>query len=270
MSSDPGDELTFAFDGATQVRALGEGRYLAPIRPGWDIGGNANGGYLMALVARAMLDATGREHPVSMTMHFLAPGTAGDAVCETSVLKSGRRFATASASLVRDGRAVVAALGTFGVLPERVEPVYSSMEAPQIPAFEDCRPRGEVHAPALTEKLDVRIHPDDTGFAGDAPTGEARIRSWFAFADGRPVDALALLLAVDALPPVAFNVVGALGWMPTLELTVHLRGVPAEGPVLCDFRSRLMQGGLWEESGEIWDSDGRCVAMSRQLALSVL
>lgn len=261
--------MSFAFDRDTEVRSDGDGRYLAPVRPGWDIGGNANGGYLMAMAARAMLDACGREHPVSMTMHFLAPAVAGDADCETSVLKSGRRFATVGASLVREGRPLVAALGTFGSLSRSPEAAYSTLEAPEIPAFDDCTPRSMVHAPALTEKLDVRIHPDDVGFSVGEPSGEARIRSWFAFADHRPVDVLALLLAVDALPPVAFNVVGPLGWMPTLELTVHLRCVPAPGPVRCDFRSRLMQGGLWEESGEVWDSDGRCVAMSRQLALSV-
>ena len=39
---------------ATAVTALGEGRYRARIDEGWDIAGNANGGYLIALAARAI------------------------------------------------------------------------------------------------------------------------------------------------------------------------------------------------------------------------
>ena len=33
-----------AFDAATAVHPLGDGRYRAQIDEGWDIGGNANGG----------------------------------------------------------------------------------------------------------------------------------------------------------------------------------------------------------------------------------
>ena len=64
-----------------------------------------------------------------------------------------------------------------------------------------------------------------------------------------------------------FNLYGMLGWVPTVEFTVHMRGVPAPGPIACRFRSHVVQGGFWEEDGEMWDSQGQLVAMSRQLAL---
>jgi hypothetical protein len=60
------------------------------------------------------------------------------------------------------------------------------------------------------------------------------------------------------------------GWVPTIEFTVHVRGVPVPGPILCEFTSSLTQGGYWEEDGVMWDSAGNVVAMSRQLALSPL
>ena len=65
-----------AFDAATAVTALGDGRYRARIDEGWDIGGNANGGYLIALAARAIHDMVGRP-PLSVTAHYLARGRSG-------------------------------------------------------------------------------------------------------------------------------------------------------------------------------------------------
>ncbi|MEY4045299.1 MAG: hypothetical protein RL644_1567, partial [Actinomycetota bacterium] len=56
---------------ATSLTALGDGRYATPIHDRWDINGNANGGYLLALVANAMRAESGRAHPVSVTMHYL-------------------------------------------------------------------------------------------------------------------------------------------------------------------------------------------------------
>jgi hypothetical protein len=63
--------MPFEFDEATSLTALGDGRYATPIHDRWDINGNANGGYLLALVANAMRAESGRAHPVSVTMHYL-------------------------------------------------------------------------------------------------------------------------------------------------------------------------------------------------------
>jgi hypothetical protein len=60
-------DVPFQFDDATSVTSLGDGEYAARVAAGWDIGGNANGGYLMALCARAMRDLTGDTTILSMT-----------------------------------------------------------------------------------------------------------------------------------------------------------------------------------------------------------
>jgi hypothetical protein len=43
--------------------------------------------------------------------------------------------------------------------------------------------------------------------------------------------------------------------------------MPAPGPLRCRFFSRFLADGMFDESGEIWDSTGTLVAHSRQLAL---
>lgn len=261
--------MSFAFDRAVAANPMGSGSYDTPVEDGWDIRGNANGGYLMALVANAMRTECGRAHPVSVTMHYLSPAPAGPAVTRCETVKSGRRLATVTAALTRDGRDIARAIGTFGDIDGSLGPVSVTAMPPDLPPFEECRPRT---VPAdvpmgLTKRLDMRIHPEDTGFARNEPNGIARVRGYFAFADGRDPDTLALLLAADAFPPVMFNLFGMQGWVPTVEFTVHLRAVPAPGPIRCRFTSRVVQGGYWEEDGEMWDSNGVCVAMSRQLAL---
>ena len=92
------------------------------------------------------------------------------------------------------------------------------------------------------------------------------IQGWFKLADDRPLDPIALLLVVDALPPVTFDL-GLPGWAPTLELTAHVRAKPAPGWAIVRHYTRTVAGGVFEEDCEVWDSTGTLVAQSRQLAL---
>ena len=264
--------MSFEFDIATNAVPLGNGVYDTPVEDRWDINGNANGGYLLALVANAMRAESGRAHPVSISMHYLSPAPAGPATTTCEVVKAGRRLSTVVASMSLDGRDIVRSIGTFGDVDASIGAQSNTLVKPQMVPYEDCpkRPDNPEMPLGLTSRLDMRLHPEDVGFSTNTPNGIARVRGYFAFKDGRPVDTLALLLAADAFPPVTFNLFGVKGWVPTIEFTVHVRGVPVEGPIICQFTSSLTQGGFWEEDGVMWDSAGTVVAMSRQLALSPL
>jgi acyl-coenzyme A thioesterase PaaI-like protein len=96
--------VPFQFDDATSVTSLGDGRYSARVVAGWDIGGNANGGYLMALCARAMRDLTGDPCILTMTGNFLAPINDADVVIDVELVKRGRTVSTTHASMRADGR----------------------------------------------------------------------------------------------------------------------------------------------------------------------
>lgn len=264
--------MPFEFDHAIAATSLGNGVYDSPVEDRWDINGNANGGYLLALVANAMREESGRAHPVSVSMHYLSPAPAGPAHTHAEVVKAGRRLATVTGRLVRDGKDIVRSIGTFGDIDATQGPHSNTRAMVELPAFEDCpqRPSTSDVPLGLSSRLDMRLHPDDTGFARNEINGIARVRGWFSFGDGRPVDTMGLLLAADAFPPVIFNLFGMNGWVPTIEFTVHVRAVPEPGPIACEFTSSVAQGGYWEEDGVMWDSSGRVVAMSRQLALAPL
>ena len=90
------------------------------IAPGWDIAANANGGYLMAIVARALSAALDRPDPVTISAHYFYPGKPGDVTIETRVLKQGRSFSSGTAVLLSEGRALLSCIGTFGDLARGV------------------------------------------------------------------------------------------------------------------------------------------------------
>ncbi|HEU4842043.1 MAG TPA: thioesterase family protein [Ilumatobacteraceae bacterium] len=259
--------MSFASD--TAVEPDGAARYRAEIHPGWDIGGNANGGYLLTIAVRAMREAAGRPDPVTVTAHYLAPGRPGPATVGTEVVKEGRAFSTVSAWLASGDRRLLQTIGTFGDLADASGPERVDAEPPDLPSPDDCVkvvPQ-EPFPPPFMNHVDLRLHPDDAGFAAGSPSGEPRVRGWFRLPDGEPMDTVALLLATDAFPPTAFNARLPVAWTPTVELTAHVRACPEPGWLRCSFTTRFVTGGFLEEDGEVWDDTGRLVAQSRQLAL---
>lgn len=264
------------FDDATAMTGgndeRGRGRFEGELLDGWDIRGNANGGYLLALAVRAMTMASGRLHPITVTAHYLAPGRPGPVVVSTEVVKSGKRFATVTGAMVgADGREIVRVLGTFGdVLAGAGDAEVVQGQPPELPPFDQCvrRQSHEIDFTAgLMDRLDQRIDPATASFMTGVKSGVAEMNGWFDFADGRRSDPLALMLATDSFPPAVFHLDVPPGWVPTLEMTVHVRDVPAPGPLRVAFHTSFVTNGLFEETGEVWDSAGRLVAMSRQLAL---
>ncbi|MFK8022976.1 MAG: acyl-CoA thioesterase [Ilumatobacter sp.] len=259
------------FDEATAVTRVDDGRYTATVHDGWDIGGNANGGYLMAMAGRAMADTAGRS-PLTLTGHYLRPAPPGPCEIETTVIKTGRRLVTVSATLTMGGKAILALLGAFGEQTPggaswRVE------EPIDLASWDDLAPGADAmppDAPSLMDQVNIRMRQEDRGFRLGAPSGSPEMHGWFALADDEPMDVFALLLAADAYPPPLFNSGLPVAWAPTVELTVHIRGIPKPGPLRCSFRSRFIHDGMTDEEGEIWDSSGALVCQARQLALMPL
>jgi len=257
------------FTDATAVRPIGEGRFAANVHEGWDIGGNANGGYLLAIATRAMAEVVGRP-PLTVTAHYLRPAPAGPCEIDVSSVRFGRRLATAIATLSMDGKPTLQLLGSFA--EQQPGGPSKQMEDPiDLPPYDDCVEAPaptEGPLPALMQNIDLRLRPADGGFRIGQPSGRAEISGWFSLLDDEEVDAIALMLVADAFPPPVFNSGLSVAWVPTVELTVHVRGVPAPGPLRCSFRSRFIHDGLLDEEGEMWDSTGTLVCQSRQIALT--
>lgn len=258
------------FAAATAIESLGEGRYQGEIQPGWDIAGNANGGYLLSLAGRALGELADRPDPVTLTAHYLKPGRPGPVTIEGTVVRSGRTFTTVNGQLHdQDGKPLLALLGTFGDLSKPASDVRRLDGRPAVLPLAECLAHsGHVAGgPAFHSNVDLRLDPRDAGFLQNAPSGEATMRGWFRLLDDEPMDPIGVLTALDAFPPTIFNAKLPVAWTPTVELTAHLRARPPAGWLIAQFTNRFVSGGMLEEDGELWTPEGELIAQSRQLAL---
>lgn len=259
------------FGDDSAVEREGEGRYTAEICEGWDIAGNANGGYLLAMIGRAVADATGKPHPVALSAHYLAPGTPGPVAIDITVLRIGGRHATATATMRADDRPLIAAVATttdLSAVPAD-GPELIDAEPPELPPVGECvaMEPAEGGPPSFMGRVELRLHPDDAGFLAGQGSGRARVRGWFRLRGAEPIDPIGLLVAVDGFPPTIFNASLPVAWTPTVELTAHVRGLPTGDWLRCEFSTRFLTGGYLEEDGVVWDDTDRLIAQSRQLAL---
>ncbi|MEV4060896.1 thioesterase family protein [Nonomuraea dietziae] len=255
------------FDEATQAIRIDESTYDVCLDPGYSIGGPLNGGYLMAVILRAVVDASPHEHPVSTTTQFLRSPRPGPARVVVEQVKAGRTAAFTRARLVQDDVAQLEALVTTATLTA-VEPLYADKPGVAMPAVDECvrlpDPRPE-SGMTLNAQMEMRFDPPTIGWLNGAPTGRPEARAYFRMAEPQDPDPYVLALAVDALPPVVFSA-GLRGWAPTVDLTWHLRALPAPGWLTLLGGGRLIADGWFDEEVEVWDSAGRLVAQSRQLA----
>jgi acyl-CoA thioesterase len=242
---------------------------MADVPAGWDIAGKVNGGVLLAVAGRALQSATGRPDPVAISGHYLSPASSGPVDISTEVFKRGRRFTTARATLIGSDRPILAVFGTYGELEHHTDVLLSDGRPPTLPAPDECVriQATESFPPPFAAHVDTRVHPDDATFLIGRPSGRARVRAWLRFPDDEPIDSVALLCLVDAMPPTIFNAEFPIRWTPTIELTAHVRGRPAPGWVRSSATTRFISDGFLEIDVEIWDSTDRLVAQARQLAL---
>jgi acyl-CoA thioesterase len=257
------------FDTETAVEPVGEGRWATHLSAGWNIGDNSNGGYALTSVLRAMRSLVPHRDPISATTHFLRPARGDtDAEVRASVVRAGRTVSTLRGSLWQEGKQRLEVLAAFSDLPQGDSRGPEMVQAPpSIPPIEDCVHRGSleqgVELPILS-RVDVHVHPDHAPAGG---SDQALIDGWIRFSDGSAPSTMALPFFADALPPSLYPLLGFIGWVPTIELTVHARRVPAPGWLQVRQESHDLHDGRMIESGSLWDSTGALVATSRQIGL---
>lgn len=259
-----------AYDDDTAVHPTSAGHYRATVSDRWDIAGAPNGGYLLAMMLNAATLEMSHPDPLTATAHYLSRTRSGEP-CRISVemIRLGRRYSTAAISLFQGEKERIRTLATYGDLGAADGPTDVVGTMPSIAAPDDLPPiEGDVGPFEIAKRFDYRSHSALAYLTAGHPVPdglEPSFTGWIRFNDGRPPSLTSLALFADAFPPAVFNR-QPFSWVPTLEMTVHFRAHPTPGWLLSRFSTSYLVDGLLEEDGEIWDSAGNLVALSRQFA----
>ncbi len=259
------------FDADTAVEDLGEGRFAATMSERWWVGKGPNGGYVAAVILRAIQAMADAERaPRSLTIHYQRAPLAGPVEVSVEVEREGGRVTFLSARLTQEGKVQATAQA---VLSENwSEGGFSELTMP------DAGEPGELHtfdpgtvagAPRMLQNYRARPALGEPAFSGGAPYTGAWIRS----REPRLLDAPLVAAFLDTWFPAPFVRLERPCGAPTIDYTVHFRsplppaGATPEDPYLVSFKSNIARHGFFEEDGELWSADGTLLAQSRQLAL---
>ncbi len=253
--------------------------FAAEVSPDWRAGRGPHGGYLAAMLLRALVEsvADAERAPRSLTIHYLRPPEPGPAQIVTTLERQGRSLSTLSARMQQGGETIALVLGAFSVAWGG--PEISEVELPQVEPAEATREGVSLiqeGAPMFASHIVLQPRMDGIPFAGSEQQME--VRGWLGLAEPRPIDALSLAFFSDALMPAPYMRLVEPAGVPTVDLTVHFRArmplAPDPDPdpaelCLAMTRTDLIHDGLFVEDGTIWAADGTLLAQSRQLAIII-
>lgn len=265
------------FDRDTAVRRLPDGAFEAELEGAWWIVVGPNGGYLAAILLRALTEtvADAERAPRSLTVHYVSPAHEGPVRIATKLERAGRSLSSLSARLEQDGVLVALALAAFA--KPRPGPEFADLHMPEVPPPESL---DRLVYPA-DRSVPMRAQFDSRRAFGEptlASSAHALAGGWMRSEPRRLADAPFVALLCDAWPPAVAQHRALAGapprGMPTVDLSIHFRApVPADATpedfYLGVFRSRTLAGGFAEEDGEIWTRGGVLLAQSRQLAMLI-
>ena len=253
------------------VASLGDGRWAGYCSTEWSAPPGPNGGYLAAIVLRAMEAELGdATRPArSLTLHYLRSPGQGEVEVVVTIERSGRSLTTLTARLRQDGRDCILAIGAFAAtFPSALDYATPPPGVAHAASIEPFQPHPDM--PKIAHRLEIRHAIGSPPFSG---ADTALTGGWLRIHDRPPVDAAVLALICDAWLPAAFSRMTAFGMAPTIDFTIHFRSPDAaaahdrDEPLLTKFVSETSVDGFWEEDGWVWTPDGVLLAQSRQLAL---
>ncbi len=241
--------------------------FSTTIASNWGVNGIANGGYLTAIMANAMIKAGGHHLAPIVTVNFISRCIPGKADISVEKIASSKQFDRFQASLTQDGIERLRAFGTFSRTGQTNSARRYETGPPELADLADCVPIPPMPEYTVYNQVDIRLDPGCTGWmTGNTNNSKSEHKGWARFREERPFDFLSILLIADTFPPPVISSQGLVAWVPTLEYSVNTRNLPKGDWLKCIFRTRFINNGLLEEDGELWDESGELVAISRQIA----
>lgn len=235
---------------------------------GWTQGRATYGGLVGALLYSRMAAVLGAPAVLrSAALSFVGPVAAGPATVTARLLRQGKSVLQMEAHLLQGGEVMAAMLASFGAPRESA----LAVEAPPPPRFrppETAPPLRYVPGvtPEFLQHVDLRWAHGDLPFAGSAL---AELGGWMRLNEaGAGFDYADLFLLGDAWPPAVLPMVKGVAPGSSLSWTLEPICLPA-GKTSGHWwqyqaKTEYFHDGYGHCAAQIWDDEGRLVAISRQ------
>jgi len=261
------------FERDTAVERLDDHLFGARLDAAWWVARGPNGGYLAAIITRALTAAVAdpERAPRSLTVHFAAPPEEGTVVVSTVVERRGRSLTSCSARMQQGERLIALAMAAYS--SPRPGPEFCDLVAPEVPppaAIDPMVP--DPLTPPIAHRWESRWAIGRRPWSSEPPAREAVAGGWIRLEEPQGFDAPVIAAVTDAWIPPVFARSDQPYVVPTIDLTVHFRRalphptIAADDFLLAVFRTNAAAEGFLEEDGEVWAPDGTLLAQSRQLA----
>ena len=239
------------------------------------VGNTPHGGYLLALMNKAMVQALPHSSAINSNVYYLDRTEPEPAELHVEVLRTSRGSSMGQVKLIQNKKITC----LYSSLCSDFEYMkgYSGLSTPLPPIINAVKQDdfkvmsyeslGSGSTPSFIKQLNMSVHPDHAWWDRDISSDAAEARcSAYLELEGGVADTFVLSYLADILPPVVQNKFGSLGWIPTLTLTCNIRQLPKTNLLFIDGHAKDISNGYFEQDCWIWDMDGNLVATSRQLA----
>ena len=264
------------FQAALKLENVEDNIFLVNPDTNYFVGNTPHGGYLMAIMHKALTNVLPHSTAISSSVQYLDRIDAKPFELVVETFKTSRGSSSGIVKLIQDKKICTTFTGTCSDF--EFMKGYDDLQKPLPKIFKDKDKNDYVKmnydkiskgfTPAFIQQLECLIHPDHAWWnrekGSDNSDNEARCSAFLEMEGGTP-DQFCLSFYSDILPPVVSNKYGPLGWIPTITLTTHIRQLPSTSEVYADFKASDINKGYFEQDCNIWDLDGNLVASSRQL-----
>jgi len=262
------------FQEAIKLESLEDNKFIVNPDTNYFVGNTPHGGYLMALMHKALTSILPHSTAISSSVQYLDRIDAKTFELEVETFKTSRGSSSGIVKLKQDDKICTTFTGTCSDF--QFMKGYDGLQKPLPNIFNESDKKDYIKmnydkiskgfTPAFIQQLECLIHPDHAWWNRDSndKNNEARCSAFLEMQGGIP-DQFCLSFYSDILPPVVSNKYGPLGWIPTITLTTHIRQLPSTSELYADFRATDINKGYFEQDCNIWDLNGNLVASSRQL-----
>ncbi|MCD6061566.1 MAG: tesB-like acyl-CoA thioesterase [Moraxellaceae bacterium] len=235
---------------------------------GWTQGRANYGGLVGALLYARMEKLLGAPRVLrSATVSFVGPVATGLVTLTAEVLREGKSVVQVEARMLQDGGVVAAMLASFGAARTSVLAV-NSVPAPEFTPPDEslAMPYVAGITPDFIQHFDLRWAHGDLPFT-HSPLAE--LGGWMRMKAARgALDYADLFLLIDAWPPALLPIVNGPAPGSSMTWTLEPLQLPP-GKTAASWWQYLAKTDYAHEGyghcgAQIWDDEGRLVAISRQ------